>query len=216
MTDAVPAMADRLTGDDAPLFQRVALIGLGLIAGSMAHAIRDNGLAARITGYARSAATRNEARALNLCEVMESAAEAVRGADLVVLGRHGHEAHGNRSGRLRMVVSTSADGIEMRGTDWWWNPARVSWPEAAARVLPEGGRVAVPGGRRVFDLFLGIGFTAFHLSRAERVEIADGVAVFSACGDGRSAEDVLAASGLQPGPSEMIDPEACVSLVVWR
>lgn len=137
-------------------------------------------------------------------------------ADLVVLGRHGHEAHGNRSGRLRMVVSTSADGIEMRGTDWWWNPAQVSWPEAAARVLPDGGRVAVPGGRRVFDLFLGIGFTAFHLSRAERVEIADGVAVFSACGDGRSAEDVLAASGLQPGPSEMIDPEAPVSLTIWR
>lgn len=70
---------------DQPVFQQVALIGLGLIAGSMAHAMRENGLAARITGYARSAATRDEARALNLCEVMDSAAEAVRGADLVVL-----------------------------------------------------------------------------------------------------------------------------------
>ena len=41
-----------------PPFQRVALIGLGLIAGSMAHAMRQKGLAREITGYARSAETR--------------------------------------------------------------------------------------------------------------------------------------------------------------
>ena len=49
------------------IYDRVALIGLGLIAGSMAHAIRDGGLAGRVTGYARSQATRDTAREIGLC-----------------------------------------------------------------------------------------------------------------------------------------------------
>jgi prephenate dehydrogenase len=36
------------------IYQRVALIGLGLIASSMAHAMRANGLAGEIVGYAKS------------------------------------------------------------------------------------------------------------------------------------------------------------------
>ncbi|MDM7464127.1 MAG: prephenate/arogenate dehydrogenase family protein [Tepidimonas taiwanensis] len=68
-----------------PHFQKVALIGLGLIAGSMAHAMRENGLAAQITGFARSPETRATAREIGLCEVFDSAPEAVAGADLVVL-----------------------------------------------------------------------------------------------------------------------------------
>jgi len=70
----------------APLYNRVALIGLGLIASSMAHAMRANGLAAEITGHARSAETRAVALEIGLCDrVFDTAAEAVRGADLVVL-----------------------------------------------------------------------------------------------------------------------------------
>ncbi len=70
----------------APMFQRVALIGLGLIAGSMALAMRESGLAGRIVGYARSAETRDVAREIGLVdEVTDSAADAVAGADLVVL-----------------------------------------------------------------------------------------------------------------------------------
>ena len=67
------------------VYDKVALIGLGLIAGSMAHAIREGGLAGRVTGYARSRETRDTAREIGLCEVCDSAAEAVAGADLVVL-----------------------------------------------------------------------------------------------------------------------------------
>ena len=67
------------------VYDKVALIGLGLIAGSMAHAMREGGLAGRITGFARSARTRDTAREIALCEVCDSAAEAVAGADLVVL-----------------------------------------------------------------------------------------------------------------------------------
>ena len=67
------------------IYQRVALIGLGLIASSMAHAMRAGGLAGEIVGYARSADTRSVARELFCDRVTETAAEAVQGADLVVL-----------------------------------------------------------------------------------------------------------------------------------
>jgi cyclohexadieny/prephenate dehydrogenase len=68
------------------IYPRVALIGLGLIASSMAHAMRQRGLAETIVGYAKSAETRATALELGLCSaVYETAAEAVQGADLVVL-----------------------------------------------------------------------------------------------------------------------------------
>lgn len=68
-----------------PPFRHVALIGLGLIASSMAHALRLVWPELRITGFARSSETRAEARRIGFAEVMDSAAEAVTGADLVVL-----------------------------------------------------------------------------------------------------------------------------------
>ncbi|GLS86414.1 prephenate dehydrogenase [Cypionkella aquatica] len=68
------------------VYARVALIGLGLIASSMAHAMRANGLAGQIVGHAKSAETRATALELGLCDhVYATAAEAVAGADLVVL-----------------------------------------------------------------------------------------------------------------------------------
>jgi len=68
------------------IYNRVALIGLGLIAGSMAHAMRRAGLAGEIVGTARSPETRAIAAQIGLCDrITETAAEAVIGADLVVL-----------------------------------------------------------------------------------------------------------------------------------
>ena len=68
------------------VYDRVALIGLGLIASSMFWAIKRAGLAGEVTGYARSQETRNTARRIGLCDrVCDSAREAVEGADLVVL-----------------------------------------------------------------------------------------------------------------------------------
>tara|TARA_R110002124_G_scaffold196895_2_gene363981 strand:- start:59 stop:970 length:912 start_codon:yes stop_codon:yes gene_type:complete len=67
-------------------YKHVALIGLGLIAGSIGLAMRRAGMTARISGYARSAATRARALERGLVdECFESAAEAVVGADLVIL-----------------------------------------------------------------------------------------------------------------------------------
>lgn len=67
------------------LYPRVALIGLGLIASSMAHAMRAKGLVTEIVGHAKSPETRGIARELFCDRVCDTAAEAVAGADLVVL-----------------------------------------------------------------------------------------------------------------------------------
>lgn len=67
-------------------FNRVAIIGVGLIGSSLARALRQQGLAGEIVGCARSAATRAKVLELGLaarCE--EDPALAVKGADLVVL-----------------------------------------------------------------------------------------------------------------------------------
>ncbi|RED11996.1 prephenate/arogenate dehydrogenase family protein [Pontivivens insulae] len=70
----------------APLYNRVALIGLGLIAGSIALAAKRRGLAQTVVGTARSAATRETAARIGLVDkVFETAAEAVADADLVIL-----------------------------------------------------------------------------------------------------------------------------------
>jgi cyclohexadieny/prephenate dehydrogenase len=66
-------------------YAHVALIGLGLIASSISHAIRRAGMQTRITGTSRSAETRATAARLGLCEVLDTPEAAVAGADLVIL-----------------------------------------------------------------------------------------------------------------------------------
>jgi len=137
-------------------------------------------------------------------------------AVVTVLGRLGHEANPNAKGRNRLVLSSSARGLERHAGAWWWNPADVTLAEALLRASPAGGIVAVPGGMRVFDWFLAAGYDAFHLARAGRVKLPDGIPVFTAVRDGSSADRVLAAHGLRPEDTAMLDADAGVSLTVWR
>ncbi|MFK7879254.1 prephenate/arogenate dehydrogenase family protein [Roseobacter sp.] len=68
------------------IYNRVALIGLGLIASSMFWGMKRKSLAGEVTGYARSSATRETARRIGLCDaVCDSLQEAVKDADLIVL-----------------------------------------------------------------------------------------------------------------------------------
>ncbi len=70
-----------------PLFARVALIGIGLIGASMAHAMRrDGALAGHIAVCARTRKSLAAARRLGIADsTYLSPARAVKGADLVVL-----------------------------------------------------------------------------------------------------------------------------------
>jgi cyclohexadieny/prephenate dehydrogenase len=69
-----------------PPFPKIALIGFGLIGGSIARAARAQGLAGEIVTTARSAKTRARVKELGIVDaVVETNAEAVKDADLVIL-----------------------------------------------------------------------------------------------------------------------------------
>lgn len=135
---------------------------------------------------------------------------------LIALGRLSHVARPNLRRRRRLVLSSSADGIEQRADGWWWNPAKAGLEEALSAAAPEGGAVGVPGGRVVFDTFLAAGYDSFDLARATRVRLPGGVPVFSACSKGISAEAVLLRAGLQRVSAETLDAKAGVTVGVWR
>ncbi|MDR3474874.1 MAG: prephenate/arogenate dehydrogenase family protein [Devosia sp.] len=68
------------------MFKKLALVGIGLIGSSIARAARQHGLVETIAITTRKAETLEEARALGLGDMYTlDAAEAVRGADLVIL-----------------------------------------------------------------------------------------------------------------------------------
>ena len=68
------------------VYDRVALIGLGLIASSIFWASKRNSVSGHITGFARSEKTRNTARKIKLCdEVSDNIENTVTDADLIIL-----------------------------------------------------------------------------------------------------------------------------------
>lgn len=79
------ALADDHRAEAAPRFRRVAILGTGLIGGSVAAALRAGGLAREIVGHAPGGDA-DEARARGLVDrVADDPASAVQAADLVVL-----------------------------------------------------------------------------------------------------------------------------------
>jgi len=74
-----------MAGDNTPLFQRVALLGIGLIGSSLALVIRRDNLAGHVAVYTRSAETLERAEELNLGDSYHaSPAGAAADADLVI------------------------------------------------------------------------------------------------------------------------------------
>ena len=70
----------------APMVDRLALIGLGLIGSSIGRAARRAGLAGEIVGHARTSATRVRALELGFIDrATDTACEAAEGADLVIV-----------------------------------------------------------------------------------------------------------------------------------
>ena len=69
-----------------PIFERLALIGVGLIGSSIARAARAEGVVRSIVATARSGATRRRVAELGIADqVTETNAAAVAGADLVIV-----------------------------------------------------------------------------------------------------------------------------------
>jgi cyclohexadieny/prephenate dehydrogenase len=104
----------------APPFERIALLGFGLIGGSIARAARLHGLAREIVTTARSEATRARVAELGIVDrVFASNAEAVKDADLVILcipvgacGAVAHEIAGSlKNGAIVSDVGSVKAGI---------------------------------------------------------------------------------------------------------
>ena len=72
--------------DQTPIIDRLALIGVGLIGGSIARAAREYGVVRSIVATARSEATRRRVIELGIADqVVETNAEAAKDADLVII-----------------------------------------------------------------------------------------------------------------------------------
>ena len=98
-------------------FDRVALIGIGLIGSSLAHVMRKQKLAGEITGYARSEATRSKAIEIGLVDkIYPTAVQAVKDADLVILcspvGTYGELAKEIGSGLSPGAILTDVGSVK--------------------------------------------------------------------------------------------------------
>lgn len=113
------------------IYKKVALIGLGLIAGSMAHAMRRGGVCGEITGYARSAETRDVAREIGLVDqVCDTMVEAVKDADLVVLAVP--------VGAMAQVASEISGHLKQGATITDVGSVKADVIEAVAPFVPDG------------------------------------------------------------------------------
>ena len=75
-----------MTLAETPPFERVAVLGLGLLGGSVALAARAHGAALRVVAAGRRRAPLEQALREGVVDEVGEIAEVVRGADLVVLG----------------------------------------------------------------------------------------------------------------------------------
>lgn len=68
------------------IIDRLAIIGVGLIGGSLARALRESGAVGSVVGIGRSRANLEDALSLGICdEVTQDILEGVRGADMVFI-----------------------------------------------------------------------------------------------------------------------------------
>ena len=65
-----------------PMFDRVALLGVGLIGSSMAHAMRRNNLAGHIVGHSRRADTLKRARRIGFADTKATSTGIARATSL--------------------------------------------------------------------------------------------------------------------------------------
>ncbi len=138
-------------------------------------------------------------------------------ATALVHGRNSGEG-GPHMARRRRLILTRRIGALARdpGTDMavHWNPDGATLEEAWNALGLSGGRLAVIGGTEPFGLFLKLGYDAFHLSTARHAALPGGRPVFPEIPP-QTPEGLLARHGLKPGPAQVLDPKAGLTLVTW-
>lgn len=135
-------------------------------------------------------------------------------------------AHGRNSGeggphmtrRHRLILSRKIPGLArdpLNDMAVHWNPAGASLDQAWESLGQSGGVLAVIGGTEPFGLFLELGYDAFHLSHASQARLPGGRPVFPGIPPA-TAEALLARHGLKPGPVQLLDDKAGLTMVTWQ
>jgi len=119
-----------------PIYRRVCVIGCGLIGSSVLRAARAAGAAETYVAYDRSAEVRARVSELGLAEVADTAEDAARGADLVVIASP-PAAIGALAGQIASALSSGATLTDV-------GSAKQAVLEAFEAVAPEG-VFAIPG-----------------------------------------------------------------------
>jgi len=110
------------------IFERIAIVGAGLIGGSIALAARASGAASVICLYDANAAVRQRARELGLGDVFDDAEAAVQRADLVVLAVP--------VGAMGAAAAACARGLKFGAVVTDVGSVKQAVVEAVAGVLP--------------------------------------------------------------------------------
>jgi dihydrofolate reductase len=138
--------------------------------------------------------------------------------EALIHGRRSHEAQANSHRRRRLVLTRAVHGIVDHpelAKSRLWNPAGASLEVACKALDVKSGTIAVLGGTDVYDMFLEIGYDAFHLSRAGNAFIPGGTPVFAAVLAGRTPEEVLAEAGLEASATRVLDASQAVTVTSW-
>ena len=135
----------------------------------------------------------------------------------VAHGRVSHEGGPAAKERRRLVLTRGIAALAphpRHALGLLWNPAGASLEQAWSALGLDGGVLGVIGGTDTFGLFLKIGYDAFHLTRADRVGLPGGRPVFPQV-PAATPEEVLTHHGMVPGPRQILDADADVTLVTW-
>ena len=138
-------------------------------------------------------------------------------ADVLAHGRYSSEGGPHFDGRRRLVLTRqipalAPDPANPKGL--LWNPAGASLDQAWEALGLSGGLLIVTGGTDGFGLFLTLGYDVFHLTRAAHARLPGGRPVFPGV-PARTPEELLAAHGLKPGATRVLDASEGVKLVSW-
>ena len=119
-------------------FGHVVIIGVGLIGGSLARALKEQGAVERITGVARSSQTLNKALELGVVDAVEAnAATAARDADMIVLA--------TPVATIRTLLETMLDAIPAHCIVTDAGSVKGSVVDAARAVLGDRVEQFIPG-----------------------------------------------------------------------
>jgi hypothetical protein len=142
---------------------------------------------------------------------------ALDSADLIVHGRNSGEDQPNSAKRTRIVLTRDVKALAPDPSNpkaTLWNPAGAPFDAACERAGVTSGLAAIIGGPSVFGLFLDR-FDTFWLSFAPHVRIPGGEPGLPGV-PARTPQAVLAAHGLHPEETRVLDAEHDVSVTAWR